>query len=352
MKLLYVSSYHPTLEYNDLKLFEELGIDWFSTGIYANTEKPLSQTPWLNSGISKKIDEKILADFYQLNPSHRQYGEVKLTAEFVKQFDAVLCSFCFVQQNCLGSIWPHCKDVPVCLVTYSQQMAPYEKVLKNFKIAGLKIIRGSPRESTIVDYAGHDAIIRCYVDENMHKDYVGGDANVLSFANDFPPRINHPNYNCYRVYYKYIKPNLPCMLYGHQSESAGGYGVLPYNELVEKYKTCGCYFSIGSPPATVTYNFLEAWITGAPVVAYGPKLGNGVGLLTHEVPYLIDSGINGFCSDDIPTLINISKILLQDRELASKIGKEGRKKAIEIFGKETVKKQWINFFEDKMKLKV
>jgi len=347
MRLLYVSSYHPTLEYNDLKLFTEMGINWFSTGIYANPKNPLKQLPWMNLNITKEIDDKILSDFYQLNPSHKQYGIINLNSDFVNQFDVVLCSFSFPRQDCLDLIYSHCGNVPVCFLTYSQQFAPFELKLQKYQKDGVYLIRGSPRESTIGNYAGHDAIIRCYVDEDIHTDYVGGEKNVLSFSNDFPPRINAPNFNCYRHYYRYIKPNLPCTLYGNQSEFAGGLGTVPFDQLVSKYKTCGCYFSIGSPPATVTYNFLEAWMTGTPIVAFGPKIGNGVDLATHEVPYLVQNGIDGFWSDDTIELLNTCTTLLNNPDLCKKVGEAGRNKCKQIFSKKVVKEQWLTFFREK-----
>ncbi len=39
MKLLYLSC-HSVLEYDEVKLFKEMGIDVFSHGVYANPNKP------------------------------------------------------------------------------------------------------------------------------------------------------------------------------------------------------------------------------------------------------------------------------------------------------------------------
>ena len=42
LKVLYLSYMHPTLEYEDCLIFEELGFDWFSTGVYMLPRERLS----------------------------------------------------------------------------------------------------------------------------------------------------------------------------------------------------------------------------------------------------------------------------------------------------------------------
>ena len=101
-------------------------------------------------------------------------------------------------------------------------------------------------------------------------------------------------------------------------------------------------------PASYTLNFIESWMTGIPVVAIGGEFGNPPFLenqFTYEIPFLIKNGVNGYCSDDLGKLTEYVKNLLEDHELAKKIGAAGREKAIELFGKEKIKKQWIKFFD-------
>jgi glycosyltransferase involved in cell wall biosynthesis len=58
---------------------------------------------------------------------------------------------------------------------------------------------------------------------------------------------------------------------------------------------------------------------------------------------LIHSGCNGFCSDSLPELRRQVEYLLTHPEEAKQIGTEGRKTAISLFGKESIKKQWQDF---------
>ena len=89
-------------------------------------------------------------------------------------------------------------------------------------------------------------------------------------------------------------------------------------------------------------------MTGIPVVAIGPKAGNSPyepGQETYEIPDLIEHQVSGFYSDDIKELRLNVQYLLDHPENAKLVGQNGRKKAIEIFGKETIKKQWKEFFD-------
>ena len=88
-------------------------------------------------------------------------------------------------------------------------------------------------------------------------------------------------------------------------------------------------------------------MTGIPVVALGPTLGNSpyeLGQQTYEIPDLIENGVDGFWSDDVVLLRKYCERLLNDLPFAKAIGEAGRRKAIKIFGKETIKKQWKEFF--------
>jgi glycosyltransferase involved in cell wall biosynthesis len=87
--------------------------------------------------------------------------------------------------------------------------------------------------------------------------------------------------------------------------------------------------------------FMEAWMTGMPVVAIGKSLAG----FNIEVPQLIANGVNGFTSDSLAELRRYISALLEDYGLAKKISSEGRKKAIELFDKGKIKGQWKCFFD-------
>jgi glycosyltransferase involved in cell wall biosynthesis len=141
---------------------------------------------------------------------------------------------------------------------------------------------------------------------------------------------------------------LPFMLYGGGNESltfAGG--MLSLDEQKKVLRTARAYFNANTHPASYTLSFIEAWMTGIPVVSVGPMLGNPRNAEytqeTFEVPDLITDGVNGYCSDDPQRLRTVLQDLLNDEALARSIGAAGRGRAIELFGIESVRDQWRQF---------
>ena len=87
-------------------------------------------------------------------------------------------------------------------------------------------------------------------------------------------------------------------------------------------------------------------MTGIPVVAVGKQLRSmsPYDWENYEVPDIISNGVNGYVSDNIDELRNYIKMLLDDGELARRIGEAGRKTAIELFGKKQRMVEWGDFF--------
>lgn len=113
------------------------------------------------------------------------------------------------------------------------------------------------------------------------------------------------------------------------------------------YTTVGGTLHNCTWPAPYTMAFMEAWITGTPVVTIGPALADNPGWahFNIEVPSFIQNGVNGFKSDSLIELRKYVSMLLEDYDLAKKISQEGRKSAIELFDKGKIKRQWKEFFD-------
>ena len=124
-------------------------------------------------------------------------------------------------------------------------------------------------------------------------------------------------------------------------------GLLNHEDLKTMLKLNRVFFYTGTRPASYTLGFMEAFCTGIPVVSIGPDSGNKIyKQKTFEVPDLIGpNGEAGFWSDNPEELKNFCKILLENQQLALQMGIKGREKAIELFGKEKIKKEWEEFFK-------
>ncbi len=348
MKLLYVSSWHGTLEHDELTLFTELGIDWFSTGLYLDPLHPnIEHSP--RSPINKIVDGDLKAEFLASNYRYKIYSTPTITKEFARKFDIILMSHC--SPTGLSPVinnWEAIKDKPVVWRTYTQQSSSIESLTQYYRQYGLKLVRVSPRERNIEHYAGDDAIIRVHVDENEYSGWTGEEPIVLTFNNMFSRRAFHSNTGLYLKIRQKMQP-IRFELYGCDNQDAPmSLGELPWEKVKEKYKKARVYFALGSKPASLTYNLIEAMMTGCPVVTWGPKLG-GCNIPSHgwkntyEACDIITNGVNGFYSDNENQIERYIKMLLNDEALAREISVNARKKALEMFSKEKLKNDWKVF---------
>jgi hypothetical protein len=347
MKLLYISSWHGTLEYDELTLFTELGIDWFSTGLYLDPQNPISVN-MSREPINKPVNPELKDEFLRANPDHKIYTIPVITKEFAQKFDIVLVEHCTptgvapLLQN-----WEAIKDKPVVWRTYTQQSPQVELQTQPFRAQGLKLVRISPKERTIGAYAGDDAIIRTFVDDKEYNGWTGEDPVVLTFNNMFAKRALHSNTPIYMKIAQRMKP-VKFELYGCDNQDAPqALGELSWEQVKEKYRKARVYFALGSKPASLTYNLMEAMMTGCPIVTWGPNLGNMKIVpgweKTYEACDVIKNGLNGFWSDSEFEIEAYIKMLLKDDALAKRISANARKTAIQMFSKDKIRNDWKVF---------
>ena len=332
MKLLYLSC-HSVLEYDEIKLFKEMGIDVFSHGVYANPKTP---------GDIKRPAIEGDFDHHLMYLSYR-YGKEQLPREFTEPFDAIMVMHV---PDWIINNWEVMKDKHVIWRTIGQSDIDIERIVKQARREGLKVVRYSPRERTIPGFIGEDAIIRFYKDPAEFGPYTGEKKQIFNITQSFKQRAMACGYEEWNAATK----GYPRKVAGSENETMGEdwIGCVDYKTLKKELASSRIYFYTGTHPASYVLNFVEAWMTGIPVIALGPRLGNSpdaLGQSTYEIPDLIENGLDGFYSDDIRELRQYIEKLIDDLPLCKKIGENGRKKAIEIFGKETIKQQWQKYFD-------
>lgn len=327
LKLLYIGV-HAILEYDEISLFNELGIDVFNLGSYLDPQNPVDPIRPAISGMEPNTELIKQAPFRDA-----------LTKEFVDNFDII---FVMHKPEYITMNWNVIKDKTVVWRSIGQSITKVENALKPYR-DDITLVRYSEKEAGIPGYIGHDAVIRFYKDPDEFKDWNGKDRVIVTFAQGMPIRGAACSYNVFEA----ATSGLPRVLYGPQNQSSAmDGGMLQYEQMKKVLRDSGVYFYTGTHPASYTLNFIESWMTGIPVVAIGHGYGNGhyLNVNTYEVPFLIENGINGFISDDIYELNSYCQMLLDSPWLAQRIGMAGRRSAIEIFGKDTIKKQWDEFF--------
>ena len=332
MKILYLSC-HAILEYDELKLFHELGLDAFSHGAYMRFNQPSEMRPAICA--EDKTDEKLLLQAVNCTKE-------SLSQEFIDNFDVILVMHIptWIMDN-----WPKIKDKIVIWRTIGQSTSDVEGALAPYREKGLKIVRYSENERTLPNYIGEDAVIHFYKDENELKDWNGDEKQIITVAQAMPSRMAFCNFSTFIE----ATNGFQRRLFGPGNEMASyiNGGTLTYKGLKDEYRNNRAYFYTGTHPASYTLNFIEAFMTGIPIVAIGPIYGN-MPLRPdcahlYEIPQIINNYINGLYSDDVQELSSFIQTLMDDKDYAKGISINGRKRAIELFGKAKIKQQWQGF---------
>jgi hypothetical protein len=263
--------------------------------------------------------------------------------EFIDNFDVIVVMH--VKEWIINN-WDKIKDKKVIWRTIGQSTPDYENDLFPYRKEGLKVVRYSKMEANIHNNIGSDMVIPFYKDPSEFKDWNGLNKEVITFAQNMRVRGEHCNFEVFTK----IVDGFNAHVYGPNNENAGQLagGYMSYDEMRQKMRDSRVYIYTGTQPASYTLNLIEAMMTGIPIVAIGPKWGNSLAIAgdTYEIPYIINNAVDGFWSDDIEELRQRVNDLLGDKSLAQRIGRAGRERAIELFGKDMVKEKWQNFFNN------
>jgi hypothetical protein len=329
MNILYLSC-HAINEYEDVLLFTELGHEVLSQGAYANPDNPGEKA---RPPIPKAYHNEKLKPLLKL-----AWGD-PIPQPLIEWCDLI---YILGIEAWLPPNWERIKHKHVVFRSIGQAVEGTEKVLSKYRPEGLKIVRYSPLEQSIPGFTGEDALIRFYKDPDEYKDWNGQINRVITVAQNMKARDICLKFTLFEECTRYF----PRKLYGFSNEDARTIdpdlwgGPLTYEQLKQVYRENRIFFYTCTFPAQYTMAFQEAWMTGIPIVAIGKNLAE----FNIEVPQLIANGINGFTSNSLAELRRYISALLEDYELAKRISSEGRKKAIELFGKAKIKEQWHQFF--------
>lgn len=360
-KVLYVSSNHPVLEYDDLTVFNELGVDWFSTGIYIDPQHPLPlcKRRAMNIPQNEELAEAFYADNpnFNFDPHLAAPPNVNLTDSFLDRFDIVIVNnfFHFLQNN-----WKTLRNRKTFFRSYYYSNPAQELKLSGMKASSdLKLIRMFPQELGIPNTAGADYVIQNYVDPEEYKGWTGEEEKVLTFQNDMLVRLHHRDqlglvvFDSYHAYLNVVKSMGTELfdLYGYNNRIKLSKGVVSWDEQKSLYQKSRCFFSLGSKPGPYTYTFLEAMATGMPTINFG----HGFGDYKHPwykgsyiVPEIVTHGENGFVSDDLNEIADIIRQLMSNKSLAKSVSENARQTVVNRFSKDISKDLWKGFFEKEL----
>jgi hypothetical protein len=329
LNLLYLSV-HSIAEYEELKLFSELGITCISQGTYNDPSK-------LGADAARpKLD---LPYFPDLNPLAKLEWVTRVDPipEPLVDWADVILSHGF--EGWFPVNWERIRRKHVVFRCNGQSVPHTESVLGRFRPQGLKVVRYSPLERFIPGYCGEDALIRFYKDESEYKDWNGAKGEVVTVAQSIRQREAACKFSVFDA----ATQGFPRTVYGTGNEDLGGLwgGRLGYEQIKAVYRDNRAYLYTGTAPAQYTMNFMEAWMTGIPVVAAGGQL-MGYNI---ETPYLIEHGVDGYVCSSVSGMRECVGRLLSSPDKAAEIGKAGRESAIRYFSYPKAREQWRRFFD-------
>lgn len=352
MRILYLSC-HSVLEFDELSLLTELdsnlpenhrlGIEAFSMGAYSN---PTQSGDYMRSVIAKG---RFYPDLYSVA---MQSDKDNLHDELIKWCDVVWFMHNSAipgqkeQQRWLVRNWQKIQKYKKKAIWRSigQSTPEIEKELAEYRAKGLKIVRYSPLEEKIPNYAGSDALIRFAKDKYEFTGWTGNTQQVIAVAQSFKKRGEHLGYSLFEK----VTYGLNRKVYGTENADLGDVngGSPSYEELKATLRDARCMFYYGTQPAPYTLSLIEAMLTGVPIVAVGKTLRNTIyPWESYEVPDIIGNGINGFVSDDVGELRGYVELLLNDPDTARRIGEAGRDTAIKLFDRSVITQQWADFLK-------
>jgi hypothetical protein len=336
-RLLYFSTHEP-LEYDDIQLFTSMGHSVFSLGVYC----PANNTaPEYRPAIEWGDDVLDLRDRFEsmgcratfLNPV-----ETDLTKEFVDLFDAIIV---IQDVGFIHKFWPILKGRNVIWRTVGQAIDHCDIALRDHRAEGLKIVRWCNREVFADYYLGHDAIIRAYKDESQYDGWTGSDGRVVTFSNAYRDR-----YPIEYGMFERVTHLMPAAIGGGgNAELPNSIGLMSMDGMQATMRGAGAYFYMHGSVVPYTLNFIEAMMTGIPVVAAGRNVEiHNIDMRYNEINDFIMSGKNGFLFKSERQARGILMDLLLDKGRAAEVGRHGRETAIRLFGKQRATADWQTFF--------
>lgn len=331
MKIHYISC-HSVLEYDEVKLLTELGHDVFSNGAYLDPKGHITlPRPGIEGAKFYPEYAKLAAE----NP------KTKLPNELIDPFDVIIVMH---QPDIIINNWDSIKHKKVIWRTIGQSHVDVELRLAPMRDDGLKIIRYSNNEVSIQNYIGSDALIRFYKDENELYGWTGDTGDVISFAQSLKGRRDHCHYDEIIS----VISRFNGAVYGPGNDDLGSYngGAIPYELQIKKMQDAGVMIYGGTAPASYTLSFMEALMVGLPIVAINNSMAN----IIYDFPFYevesILSEIDGAVCSSLVEMVNKTQELLSDKNYAKSLSLRQRELAIDLFGKEKIKKQWENFLNE------
>jgi len=340
---------HDIAEYDDLRMFTDIGHDVFSIGAYTD---PPNTDSTLRPALDGPRHPELAARCIEQREKHADdptqewiegqlhnivdWAKADLHPDIIDWADVIICHHYL--ESWIVRQWPRIRHKRVIWRTCGQSNARLEESMAKLHDDGLQIVRYSPKEEVafrrLGTWAGQDALIRFGKYPSDYGPWIGDDLVVGNVTQNMAGRGEF----CGLSFWLNATQGLPVKPAGLDSEALpNGIGKLSYPKMVEYLKHIRAYLYTGTQPASYTLGLIEAMMTGVPVVSMGPE--------SWWIPDLFEGPeITGLSADPPQAWAALAKIL-SDESYARVLSDTMRKRAIDLFGIETIAPQWQAFLE-------
>lgn len=348
MNVLLLTS-HSIAEYDDLRMLTDLGYDVFSIGAYTDPQHPTDdKRPALpapaHPELATKCDEaRVVNQAAYGDPGPNiDWAKARLHSDVIDWADVIIVHH--FPERWIGGQWDRIKHKRVIWRTCGQSSpdGSLERLMAGFRV---EIVRYSPKERILPDFAGETALIRFGKYPSDYGPWTGDWPGVINVTQHMAQRGDACGYSQWMDATRGLaRPmgGLPedgppppfAMPIGAGSEEIGGTGLVTYPEMLGWLNRARAYLYTGTHPASYTLGLMEAMLTGIPTVTPGWDTGDRI--------------LNGLfeARDMLPrkpvreAIPQYLKALLTDRAMARRHGEETRQAGIELFDVAHVGPQW------------
>lgn len=345
MTNLLILGSHSILEYDDLRLFTDLGYDVFQPGGYANPSQPGEKMrPALPHAPHHPELEALCVEQREKHAGQSaeypiiDWAKADLHPKLIDWADIIMVN-CF-PESWIALQWDRIREKRVIWRTIGQSGPLTEHRMAPFRAQGLQIVRMSPKERSIPGFAGEDAVIRFAKYPADFGPWIAEgtvgfpDGSVGPYIGNITQDMAGRGNACGLDFWLAATQGLPAVPAGPQSELLpGGIGALGYDEMREYLRRCRAYLYVGTVPAPYTLGLIEAMLTGVPVVSIGPEAWAGPAEL-FEAREITVRG-----SEDPQVVRGILARLLEHPDP----NPPERQRAIDLFSADTIGPQWLDF---------
>ena len=353
MNILLLAS-HAVAEYDDLRMFTDLGYDCFAPGGY---EVPSRSGEGIRPALP---DAPHHPDFVELcNIVRNAYGEPGQYIDWAKALidediidwaDAIIVHH--FPRHWIGLQWDRIKHKRVIWRTCGQSDPATEQDMAQFRADGLQIVRYSPAERRHFErlgcFAGEDALIRFGKYPDDYGPWIGDQATVGNVTQDFVARGESVGYPFWLAATEGLprrpvgKGSDPEFEARFKADTGEELGPLPYEMMLDYLRHIRTYLYTGTRPASYTLALIEAMLSGVPVVSIGPKAW-GAGWDGEDL--FEGHEIVGMGYDHPADAKGQLQVFLDEWDTSSRSvwSEECRQRAIELFDVKTVGAQWQEF---------